>query len=259
MKISKYIIGITIVGALSLGGIILGSANEKFTTVDGKEIGQAYNDLVNQEGIEHLILTESDGTTLDIYRDRNNGKERVDYYDENNMLIERNITTDYGTSFMTLAQNKNKNNEWEFELIKTLPPQNAVSENKELMKKSMIDGYFIEELKNEISRSWKKYGLDTKNNLVKYSDSTNNIYIDPSTGLIEKREIMLEGKVVKTFDVEVLSNDNGKSIEIFQMDAPLIKENSIGGNKNIRTINKELKIEIEDNSGVEYDPSNGKG
>ena len=42
MKINKYIIGISLIGILSLAGFALASANEKVTTVDGKEVVQAY-------------------------------------------------------------------------------------------------------------------------------------------------------------------------------------------------------------------------
>jgi len=53
--------------------------------------------------------------------------------------------------------------------------------------------------------------------------------------------------------------NKAKSADIFQMDAPLIKSNSIANNKNLRTINNELKVNTEDYSDVEYDPTNGKG
>lgn len=258
MKMSKYIIGLSLIGSLSLGGFALSSANERVTTVDGKEVIQAYDDLINQEGVEHLILTYSDGITMDIYRDRSNGSERVDYYDENGMLVDRTITTDYGASFLTLSQYQT-NGEWKMELTKTLPPNDALAENKELMKKSMIDGYFQEEVIDGVYRDWKKTKVDTKTDLIKYSDKSNNIYIDSNTGEIAKREIISDGEVVKTFDVEMLSVDKAKSANIFKMDAPLIKANSIANNKDLKTLNNELKVNTENYSDVEYDPTNGKG
>lgn len=258
MKMSKYIIGLSLIGSLSLGGFALSNASERVTTVDSKEVIQAYDDLVNQEGVEHLILTYSDGITMDIYRDRSDGSERVDYYDENGMLVDRAITTDYGASFLTLSQYQT-NGEWKMELIKTLPPENAIAENKELMTKSMIDGYFKEEVVDGVYRDWKKTGVNTKSNLIKYSDESNNIYVDSNTGEVAKREIISDGEVVRTFDVEILSVNKAKSADIFQMDAPLIKSNSIANNKNLRTINNELKVNTEDYSDVEYDPTNGKG
>ena len=103
MKINKYIIGISLIGVLSLAGFALASANEKVTTVDGKEVVQAYNNLINKKGIEHVILTSSDKTTMDIYRNRSNGSERVDFFDENGLLVDRTITTDYGAAFLTLS------------------------------------------------------------------------------------------------------------------------------------------------------------
>ena len=66
MKINKYIIGISLIGVLSLAGFALANANEKVTTVDGKEVVQAYNNFINKKGIEHVILTSSDKTTMDI-------------------------------------------------------------------------------------------------------------------------------------------------------------------------------------------------
>lgn len=258
MKMSKYIIGLSLIGTLSLGGFALSNASERVTTVDGKEVIQAYDDLVNQEGIEHLILTYSEGITMDIYRDRSNGSERVDYYDENGMLVDRTITNDYGASFLTLSQYQT-NGEWEMELMKTLPPENAIAENKELMKKSMIDGYFQEEVIDGVYRDWKKTEVNTKSNLIKYSDESNNIYVDSNTGEVAKREIISDGEVVKTFDVEILSANKAKYNNIFQMDAPLIKSNSIANNKNLRIVNNELKVNTEDYSDVEYDPTNGKG
>lgn len=258
MRMSKYIIGLSLIGTLSLGGFALSNASERVTTVDGKEVIQAYDDLVNQEGIEHLILTYSEGITMDIYRDRSNGSERVDYYDENGMLVDRTITNDYGASFLTLSQYQT-NGEWEMELMKTLPPENAIAENKELMKKSMIDGYFQEEVIDGVYRDWKKTEVNTKSNLIKYSDESNNIYVDSNTGEVAKREIISDGEVVKTFDVEILSANKAKYNNIFQMDAPLIKSNSIANNKNLRIVNNELKVNTEDYSDVEYDPTNGKG
>lgn len=258
MRMSKYIIGLSLIGTLSLGGFALSNASERVTTVDGKEVIQAYDDLVNQEGIEHLILTYSEGITMDIYRDRSNGSERVDYYDENGMLVDRTITNDYGASFLTLSQYQT-NGEWEIELMKTLPPENAIAENKELMKKSMIDGYFQEEVIDGVYRDWKKTEVNTKSNLIKYSDESNNIYVDSNTGEVAKREIISDGEVVKTFDVEILSANKAKYNNIFQMDAPLIKSNSIANNKNLRIVNNELKVNTEDYSDVEYDPTNGKG
>ena len=258
MKMSKYIIGSVLIGTLSVGSFVFVNANEKITTVDGKEVIQAYNDLVNQEGIEHVILTNSDGTTMDIYRNRSNGSERVDFFDENGMLVDRTITTDYGASFLTLSQYET-NGKWQHELLKTLPPENAIDENKELMQKSMIDGYFQEELVDGVYRDWKKTKVDTKTNLIKYSDEKNNIYIDSNTGEVAKIEIVSGGEVVKTFDVEMLSVDKAKSDDIFKMDAPLIKSNSIANNKDLRTLINELEVTTEDYSDVEYDPTNGKG
>lgn len=258
MKMNKYIICASLICGLSLGGLALVSANERVTTVDGKEVIQAYNDLVNQEGIEHVILTHSDGTTMDIYRNRSNGSERVDFFDENGMLVDRTITTDYGASFLTLSQYQT-NGEWQIELLKTLPPENAIDENKELMQKSMIDGYFQEEFVDGVYRDWKKTKVDTKTNLVKYSDESNNIYVDSNTGEVAKREVIVDGEVIKTFDVEILSVDKAKSADIFQIDAPLIKPNSIADNKKLRTLNNELEVTVEDYSDVEYDPTNGKG
>ena len=111
---------------------------------------------------------------MDIYRNRSNGSERVDFFDENGMLVDRTITTDYGASFLTLSQYQT-NGEWQHELLKTSPPENAIDENKELMQKSMIDGYFQEELVDGVYRDWKKTKVDTKTNLIKYSDEKNNI------------------------------------------------------------------------------------
>ncbi len=255
---NKYIIGLVLVSTLSVGSFVFVNANEKITTVDGEEIIQAYNDLVNQEGIEHVILTNSDGTTMDIYRNRSNGSERVDFFDENGMLIDRTITTDYGASFLTLSQYQT-NGEWQHELLKTLPPENAIGENKELMQKSMIDGYFKEEFVDNIYRDWQKTKVDTKTNLIKYSDKSNNIYVDSYTGQVAKREIISAGEVVKTFDVEMLSMDKAKSADIFKMDAPLIKSNSIANNKSLGILSNELEVTIEDYSNIEYDPTNGKG
>ena len=127
------------------------------------------------------------------------------------------------------------------------------------MTKSMIDGYFKEEVVDGVYRDWKKTGVNTKSNLIKYSDESNNIYVDSNTGEVAKREIISDGEVVRTFDVEILSVNKAKSADIFQMDAPLIKSNSIANNKNLRTINNELKVNTEDYSDVEYDPTNGKG
>lgn len=258
MKMSKYITGAVLIGSLSIGSFVLGNANEKITTVDGKEVIQAYNNLINQDGVEHLVSTDANGTTLDIYRNRSNGSERVDFFDENGMLVDRTITTDYGASFLTLSQYQT-NGEWKFELLKTLPPENAIGENKELMQKSIIDGYFQEEFVDGVYRDWKKSEVDTKTNLIKYSDESNNIYIDSNTGEVAKREIIVDGKVVKTFDVEMLSVDKAKSEAIFQMDATLIKPNSIANNKNLRTLNNELKVTTDDYSDVKYDPTNMKG
>ena len=174
------------------------------------------------------------------------------------MLVDRTITTNYGASFSTLAQYQD-NGEWKFELLKTLPPENAIDENKELMQKSMIDGYFQEEFVDGVYRNWKKSKVDTKTNLIKYSAENNNIYIDSNTGEVAKREVIVNGEVVKTFDVEIISEDKTKSTDIFQMDAPLLKPDSIANNKNLRTLNNELKVNTEDYSDVEYDPTNGKG
>ena len=258
MKINKYIIGISLIGILSLAGFALASANEKVTTVDGKEVVQAYNNLINKKGIEHVILTSSDKTTMDIYRNRSNGSERVDFFDENGLLVDRTITTDYGATFLTLSQSET-NGKYEFELLKTLPPQNAVDENKELMQKSMIDGYFQEEFVDGIYRDWKKTKIDPKTNLIKYFDESNNIYVNSSTGEVTKREIIANGKVVKTFDVENLQLSERESDEIFKIDSPLIKENSLGEHKNLKEIIKNLKINIQDNTNVEYSSSNGLG
>ena len=53
MKINKYIIGISLIGILSLAGFALASANEKVTTVDGKEVGDVRHDIVK---IKHHVL-----------------------------------------------------------------------------------------------------------------------------------------------------------------------------------------------------------
>ena len=255
---SKYIIGSVLIGTLSVGSFVFVNANEKITTVDGKEIIQAYNDSVNQEGIEHVILTNSDGTTMDIYRNRSNGSERVDFFDENGMLVDRTITTDYGASFLTLSQYQT-NGEWQHELLKTSPPENAIDENKELMQKSMIDGYFQEDFVDGIYRDWKKVKIDPKTNLIKYFDESNNIYVNSSTGEVTKREIIANGKVVKTFDVENLPLSERESDEIFKIDSPLIKENSLGEHKSLKEIIKNLKVNTQDNTNVEYSSSNGLG
>ena len=63
MKINKYIIGISLIGVLSLAGFALASANEKVTTVDGKEVVQAYNNLINKKGIDPDIEVEDDKKT----------------------------------------------------------------------------------------------------------------------------------------------------------------------------------------------------
>ena len=96
-------------------------------------------------------------------------------------------------------------------------------------------------------------------NAIKYSDEKNNIYIDSNTGEVAKIEIVSGGEVVKTFDVEMLSVDKAKSDDIFKMDAPLIKSNSIANNKDLRPLINELEVTTEDYSDVEYDPTNGKG
>jgi len=258
MKMSKCIIGTMLIGSLSVGSFVLGNATEKLTTVDGKEVIQAYNNLVNQNGVEHLILTDINGTTMDIYRNRSNGSERVDFFDEDGMLVDRTITTDYGATFLTLAQYQT-NGEWQIELLKTLPPENALGENKELMQKSMIDGYFQEEFVDGVYRDWKKSEIDTKTNLIKYSDESNNIYIDSNTGEVAKREILVDGEVIKTFNVEILSVDKVRPEAMFQMDAPLIKPNSIANNKKLRTLINELEVTTDDCSNVEYAPTDGKG
>ena len=257
MRFKKYIVCGSMIAVLSLGGLIIGNANEKVTTVDGKDVISSYNNLINKDGIEHLILTENNGITLDIYRDRNSGKERVDYYDEDGILVERSIATDFGSSFLTLSQYTNENGEWDYTLTKTLPPKDAVLENKELMKKSMIDGYFEEEFVNGIYGNWKK--SNTNGSLVQYSDENNNIYVDSSTGEVVKREIVSKGEVLRTLDVEILGYSQKSIDSIFNIDAPFIKDSAIVGNRNIRSINKGLKIEIEDNSNVEYDSSKGIG
>ena len=257
MRFKKYIVCGSMIAVLSLGWLIIGNANEKVTTVDGKDVISSYNNLINKDGIEHLILTENNGITLDIYRDRNSGKERVDYYDENGILVERSIATDFGSSFLTLSQYTNENGEWDYTLTKTLPHKDAVLENKELMKKSMIDGYFNEEFVNGIYGDWKK--SNTNGSLVQYSDENNNIYVDSSTGEVVKREIVSKGEVLRTLDVEILGYSQKSIDSIFNIDAPFIKDNAIVGNKNIRSINKGLKIEIEDNSNAEYDSSKGIG
>ena len=45
------------IGVLSLAGFALASANEKVTTVDGKEVVQAYNNLINKKGIDALVYS----------------------------------------------------------------------------------------------------------------------------------------------------------------------------------------------------------
>lgn len=259
MKFKQYIICASVLATILVGGVIFGNASEKVKTVDGRDVVSSYSNLMKEskDGVEHLILTESNGMTLDIYRDRNAGKERVDYYDENGFLVERSIATNFASEFLTLSQFTNENGEWDHTLTKTLPPKGAVLENKELMKKSMISGYFEDEFINGINESWKKTG--TRGSLVKYASETNNVYIDSKTGDIVKREIVSNGEVLRTLEVEVLKSNQKSSEDIFKMDAPLMKDNAIVGNKNIRTINKGLKLEIEDNSNVEYDPSNGMG
>lgn len=259
MKIKQYIICGSILAITLIGGAIVSSANEKSILVDGKDIVTSYDNLIKktEQGIEHLILIESDGTTLDIYRDRNSGKERVDYYDENGLLVERSIATNFGEMFLTLSQFTNENGKLDYTIIKTLPPKDAVLENKEIMKKSMIDGYLREEFINGVNGNWKK--VNVKDNLVKYSDENHNIYIDSSSGDIVKREILSNDKIVKTLEVEVLQGSQNNIDEVFAMDAPLIKQNAVVGNKSIKEINEETDIEIDDNSNVEYDSNQGRG
>ena len=57
----------------------------------------------------------------------------------------------------------------------------------------------------------------------------------------------------------MLSMDKAKSADIFKMDAPLIKSNSIANNKSLGILSNELEVTIEDYSNIEYDPTNGKG
>ena len=121
----------------------------------------------------------------------------------------------------------------------------------------MIDGYFEEEFVNGIYNNWKK--SNTKGSLVKYSGENNNIYINSNNGEVVKREILSKGEVLKTLEVEILNYNQKNTDYIFNMDAPFIKNNAIVGNKNIKSINKSLNIEIEDNSNVEYDSSKGIG
>ena len=50
-----------------------------------------------------------------------------------------------------------------------------------------------------------------------------------------------------------------ESDEIFKIDSPLIKENSLGEHKSLKEIIKNLEINIQNNTNVEYDSSNGLG
>lgn len=257
MGLNKSIVSCSIIATMLIGGFVMGNANERITTVDGKEVIKAYSNLIQQNGIEHVIVTDTDGMTLDIYRDRNNGKERTDFYDENGMLVDRILTVDYGASFLTLSQYTNENGEWDFELTKTIPPKEAVTENKVLMTKSIIEGYFEKEFKTGVYSDWKK--SNTKDNLIKYTDDNSNIYVNSQTGQIEKREILSKGSIIRTLDAEVLDIKSKEVTNLFEIDSPLMKEHAIIENKNLSKLNNERKINIEDYSDEEYDSSNGKG
>ena len=62
-----------------------------------------------------------------------------------------------------------------------------------------------------------------------------------------------------TFYVEILPLIERESDEIFKIDSHLIKENSLGEHKSLKEIIKNLKVNTQDNTNVEYSSSNGLG
>lgn len=256
MKFKKYAVLGSVIATISLTSVALSSANDKVTTVDGKSVIESYNNLMDNDGIEHIITTEQDGVTVDIYRDIVNGRERVDYYDENGLLVNRTFTDNYGETFKIFSQYPNEQGEIDYILRELKPPKESVIENKELLQKSIIDGYFSEEFTDRMYQDWKK--SNTNGDIVKYSTDNQNIYANSQTNEIIKREIVSpNGDILRTINVEIINPNKKNTDDIFKLDSHLMKENAIKDTNKARQ--RSLKLEIEDNTNVEYDSSNRHG
>lgn len=251
MKVKKYIITASVLCTLGVGGIIVSNAgnNNEIIQVSKHDVISSYNNLLNSEGIEYVKLTYANGEYLDMYRDVKTGRDQVDYYDEHGNLVTRDISTDFGATYLTIGADSSTGDPV-YKGLKSILPEDLVEENKKLLSNSIIESLFTKDVNSGLESEWKQV-KSNHSDLLQYSNKDGNVYLDSKTGMLEKREMIIDGELYQTIEFNKISPNSKSGESLFKIESPFTSS------KTRNTVNLK-NIEITE-SKIGEDPDYQKG
>lgn len=250
MKINKYIISTSIMVSIIIGNILITNAENNKSMIDlsNSKVRTSLENILDNKGIEYVKLTYSNGEYLDMYRDTLNGKEQIDYYDEFGNLMTRHITNDFGKT-MIIIGNDGTVEEPNYQATRNIIPKDLAKENESLLKKSYIKSFMTEDTFSVYNTEWKQV-RSNDSNLLKFSNKNGNIYIDSSSGDLVKKEIISEGEISQTIEVDKLNFNSEKAKNLFKIDSPFTSKKA-RNNLNLKNINM-TDINLEEDEDYSY-------
>lgn len=235
MILKKYAICLSIIGILFGSAVFISSANNDITE-SKQEVDKSFNNLLTEDGIEHVKVTSLNGDYFEVFRDIKNKVDQTDSYDEFGTLVTRDITINNGANIISLGSEQG-----EYSAIQWNLPDDIVEENKEVIQKSMIQSFFLDDVKSGLEISWKKV-LSDDDSLLKYSSKDGNVYVDKKTNNLVKREVFLNGSLYQTIDYDIINYKSRQSLDLFKINSP-ISSNNAKANLNLDNIKlKEINV-----------------
>lgn len=226
MKIKKYIAVTALILLVSIGGVIMSNAEKSTYSLEEMrtKIALSYNTLVEEEGVEIVKMSNSNGGYIETYVDRANGKEQVDTYDTDGSFLSRILTTDFGKSFISIGGDMQEDGTIKYSAHKTTTKQKIAKMNKDLFNVSTIATYLNIEPEELIKSSWKQT-KSSDERIEKFTSKYGNVCIDIETGKMTKRQMVNEkGEVVETIEVDVINPKSREALQLFSVDSPYTSE-----------------------------------
>ena len=217
MLINKKISTIAIIGLVIGSSVVIGKANyDSNEIVKNKEIVKAsYENILKADGIDHVRITYSSGEYVDMYRDTKRMLDQTDHYHENGELISRILVLNEGEEAISIGAD----NGIYSGLRQELAPD-AIEENKKLLKMSMVESYFIDDIESGVDINWESSYTDS-DKVIKYSSKNHNLYIDKQSNKLLKREILTNGEISQTIEYDLIDRDSKSGQDLFKIDSPL--------------------------------------
>lgn len=217
MFVNKKITTIAIIGIVIASSGVISKANyDKNEISKNKEIVKSsYENILTTDGIDHVRITYANGEYVDMYRDTKRMLDQTDHYLENGELMSRILVLNEGEEAISIGAD----NGVYAGLRQELAPD-AIEENKKLLKMSMVESYFTDDIKSGLDIDWKSsYTDDDK--IIKYSSKNHNLYIDKQSNKLLKREILTNGEISQTIEYDLINRNSRSGQDLFKIDSPL--------------------------------------